>query len=62
MAKLVVVVHYLPHQFLNHLLAYEAIVLACQFSDRLRDRVNDFICYDYRRNCVATAISRRGAG
>ena len=38
-AKLRVVVHYLPHQLLDHLLADEAILLACQFSDRLGDRV-----------------------
>ena len=44
-AKLGVVVHYLPHQMLDHLLADEAILLACQFSDRLRDRVDHFICF-----------------
>jgi hypothetical protein len=42
-AKLGVVVHYLPHQLINHLLADDAILLARQFSDRLRDRVDDFI-------------------
>jgi hypothetical protein len=35
--KLGVVVHYLPHQLLDHLLADEAILLVRQFSDRLRD-------------------------
>ena len=34
-AKLTVVVHYLAHQLLNHLLADDAILLACQFSDCL---------------------------
>jgi hypothetical protein len=42
-AKLGVVVHYLPHQLLDHLLADDAILLARQFCDRLRDRVDDFI-------------------
>ena len=42
-AKLAVVVHYLPHQLLDHLLADDAILLARQFCDGLRDRVDDFI-------------------
>jgi hypothetical protein len=42
-AKLAVIVHYLPHQLLNHLLADDAILLARQFCDCLRDRVDDFI-------------------
>jgi hypothetical protein len=41
--KLGVVVHYLPHQLLDHVLADEAILLARQFCDRLRDRVDHFI-------------------
>ena len=28
-AKLAIVVHYLPHQVLDHLLSYDAILLAC---------------------------------
>ena len=44
-AKLGVVVHDLVHQLLDHLLADDAILLACQFCDCLRDRVNDFICF-----------------
>ena len=44
-AKLSVVLHNLVHQLFDHLLADEAILLACQFSDRLRDRVKDFICF-----------------
>ena len=44
-AKFSVVVHYLAHQLFDHLLADEAILLACQFSDRLRDRVDHFICF-----------------
>ena len=44
-AKLGVVVHYLPHQLLDHLLADDAILLARQFCDCLRDRVDDFICF-----------------
>ena len=43
MAKLRVVVQYLPHQLLDHLLADDAILLARQFCDSLRDRVDDFI-------------------
>jgi hypothetical protein len=27
------------------LLANDAILLACQFCDRLLDRINDFICF-----------------
>ena len=42
-AKLGVVVHYLPHQLHDHVLADEAILLARQFCDRLRDRVDHFI-------------------
>ena len=44
-AKLGVVVHYLPHQMLNHLLPDDAILLARQFCDCLRDRVDDFVCF-----------------
>ena len=44
-AKLAVVVHYLPHQLLDHLLTDDAILLARQFCDCLRDRINDFICF-----------------
>ena len=42
-AKLGVVVHYLLHQLLNHLLSNDPILLAGQFCDRLRDRVDHFI-------------------
>ena len=45
LAKLGVMMHYLPHQLLNHLLADDAILLARQFCDCLRDRINDFICF-----------------
>jgi hypothetical protein len=38
-------VHYLPHQLLDQLLADEAILLARQFCDCLRDRVDDFSCF-----------------
>ena len=41
--KLRVVVHYLPHQLLNHLLPDEPILLACQLSDCLGDRLEDFV-------------------
>ena len=44
-AKLRVAVHYLPHQLLNHLLTDDPILLARQFCDCLRDRVDDFICF-----------------
>ena len=44
-AKLRVVVHYLLHQMLNHLLPDDAILLARQFCDCLRDRINDVICF-----------------
>ena len=45
LAKLAVVVHNLTHQLLNHLLAEDAILLARQFCDCLRDRVDDLICF-----------------
>ena len=43
--KFSVVVHNLAHQLLDHLLADDRILLARQFCDRLRDRINDFICF-----------------
>ena len=42
-AKLSVVLHNLVHQLFDHLLANDAILLAGQFCDCLRDRINDFI-------------------
>ena len=44
-AKLAVVVHYLSHQLLDHLLTDDPILLARQFCDCLRDRINNFICF-----------------
>ena len=44
-AKLAIVVHYLPHQLLDHLLADDTILPACQFCDRLRNRVDHVICF-----------------
>ena len=44
-AKLGVVVQNLAHQLLNHLLPDDAILLARQFCDCLRNRINDFICF-----------------
>ena len=44
-AKVAVVVHYLSHQLLDHLLTDDPILLARQFCDCLRDRINDFICF-----------------
>ena len=41
--KLRVVLHNLTHQMFDHLLADDAILLARQFCDRLRDRINYFI-------------------
>jgi len=43
--KFAIVVDYLPHQLLDHLLADDPILLACQFCDGLCDRVDDFICF-----------------
>ena len=43
--KLRVVVRNLAHQLFNHLLPDDAILLARQFCDCLRDRVNYFICF-----------------
>jgi GAF domain len=42
-AKLPVIVHYLFHQMLNHLLADDGILLARQFCDGLRDCVDHFV-------------------
>jgi hypothetical protein len=44
-AKLLVTMHYLPHQLLDHLLSDKAILLAGQFCDCLGDRVDDFVCF-----------------
>ena len=44
-AKLGVVVHYLAHQLLNHLLADDAILLARQFCDCLR--AHDVVGIDF---------------
>ena len=44
-AKLAGVVHDFTHQMFDHLLTDDAILLACQFCDRLRDRVDQFICF-----------------
>ena len=41
--KLRVIVHYLLHHVLDHLLADDAILLARQLGDGLGDRVDDFI-------------------
>ena len=43
--KIRVVVHDLAHQLLDHLLTDEPILLARQFCDCLRDRINDVICF-----------------
>ena len=41
--KFAIVADYLPHQLLDHLLADDPILLACQFCDGLCDRVDHFI-------------------
>ena len=43
--KLRIVVRNLAHQLLDHLLPDDAILLARQFCDCLRDRIDDFICF-----------------
>ena len=43
--ELAVVVHYPTHQVFDHLLTDHATLLARQFFDCLRDRINDFICF-----------------
>ena len=43
MAKLGVVAHNLAHQLPNHLLPDDPTLLARQFCDCLRDRINDII-------------------
>jgi hypothetical protein len=61
-AKLAVVVHNLVHQLLNHLLADGAVLLACEFCDRLGDRVDDFIGFigiDFVRALLSRGIRRR---
>jgi hypothetical protein len=52
-AKLGIVVHYLPHQVLNHFLADEPVLLTCQFCDRLRDCVDDFIRFSGVDSCLS---------
>ena len=44
-AKLGIIAHDCMHQVFDHLLADNAILLASQFCDCLRDRINDFICF-----------------
>ena len=65
MAKLRVVVHYLSHQLLEHLLANDAILLARYFSDGLGDRVDDFVCFsaiDFVTHAAAAIlVSESGA-
>jgi hypothetical protein len=52
------VVHYLLHQMLNHLLPDEAILLARQLCDCLRDRINDVICFSPAGETVARSTWR----
>ena len=55
-AKLGIVLHYLPHQMFDHLLADDPLLLACQFCDRLRDRIDDFVRFtgiDFVRACLS---------
>ena len=56
--KFAVAVHYLAHQLLDHLLPDHAILTARQFSDRLGDRVNYFICFSGRTRCRAILFQR----
>ena len=44
-AKLGIVLRSFLHQLLDHLLTDEPILLARQFCDCLRDRINDVICF-----------------
>jgi hypothetical protein len=55
LAELRVVVHYLPHQLLNHLLPDEPILLARQFCACLRDGVDHLVGF------VGINFVRRGA-
>ena len=43
--KFRIVLHDLTHQMLNHLLADDAILLARQFCNGLRDGVDHFLCF-----------------
>jgi len=64
-AKFGVVVHYLLLQLLDHLLANDAILLACQFCDGLRDRVGGStdgpVLLKYRRHQAASAAKPSAA-
>jgi hypothetical protein len=57
-AKFAIVVDYLPHQLLDHLLADDPILLACHFCDGLCDRVDDFICFSPAGETVARSTWR----
>jgi hypothetical protein len=57
-AKLSVIVHYLPHQLLDHLLADDAILLTRQFCDCLRDGVDHFIRFSPAGETVAWSTWR----
>ena len=56
--KLDIVVHNLAHQLLDHLLSDDAILLARQFCDCLRDSVDDFICFSPADETVARSTWR----
>ena len=43
--KLTIIFHDFLHQLFDQLLADDPILLARQFCDCLRDRVDDFICF-----------------
>ena len=53
--------HYLPHQMLDHLLPDEPILLACQFSDCLRNSVDDFVGFtgiNFVRACCRRIVGK----
>jgi hypothetical protein len=57
-AKFGVVLHYLLHQVLDHLLPDDAALLARHFCDCLRDSVDDFICFSPAGETVARSTWR----
>ena len=64
MAKLGVVLHYLLHQLLDHLLPDYTVLLARQFGDCLRDRVDDFVGFtgiDFVRAGVAGYSAKKSS-
>ena len=64
-AKLGIITHDCTHKVFDHLLPDDAILLVRQFRDRLRDCVDDFICFigiDFSGAAVAGYSAKKSSG